>query len=76
MTSMIGLKQRSSFIVKILHMLDCLLVVLILWVLFNIYKIENWSVYYTYLAIGSFLLSFICLNSINLYRPWRGENYQ
>jgi putative colanic acid biosysnthesis UDP-glucose lipid carrier transferase len=75
MASIIGLKQRSSFLLNILHMLDCLLVVFILWVLFNIYKIDKWSELYTYLAVGSFVLSFICFNSVNLYRPWRGARF-
>jgi putative colanic acid biosynthesis UDP-glucose lipid carrier transferase len=75
MASTFGLQQRSSFLLKILHMLDCLLVVLILLLLFNIYRVEVWSEYYTYLAVGSFILSFICFNAVNLYRPWRGVRF-
>jgi exopolysaccharide biosynthesis polyprenyl glycosylphosphotransferase len=75
MASIIGLKQRSSFLLNILHMLDCFLVVFILFAIFNFYKIENWSKYYTYLAVGSFIISFFCFNSVNLYRPWRGEKF-
>jgi putative colanic acid biosysnthesis UDP-glucose lipid carrier transferase len=68
----IDLKQQSYFIIKILHLIDCFLAILILWILFIAYKIENWSEYYTYLAVGSFIICFISFNFVNLYRPWRG----
>lgn len=65
-------RESSPFIVEILHVLDCLIVVGILWLLANAYTIESWSEYYTYLALTSFVLSFFCFHSVKLYRPWRG----
>jgi exopolysaccharide biosynthesis polyprenyl glycosylphosphotransferase len=67
----INSREKSFFFVNILYILDCLLVVLILVGITLVY-IERWSEYYSYLAIGSFLLSLFIFKSIKLYRPWRG----
>ena len=67
----IHLREKSSFLLNILHILDCLLVVAMLWVLAKIHKVP-WSEAYSYLALVSFILSFASFFSVKLYRPWRG----
>ena len=64
-------REKSFFLIKMLHIFDCLLVVELLYVLTKIH-IATWSKYYSYLAICSFILSFFCFYSVKLYRPWRG----
>lgn len=67
----IYLREKSYFLINILHALDCLLVVVILWLIAKVHEVP-WSETYSYLAVGSFILSFVSFSSVNLYRPWRG----
>lgn len=67
----LNLRQRSSVIYKLLHLLDCSLVCGYLWLLIFLYKVP-WSRYYTWLECIVFILSFICFQSLQLYRSWRG----
>lgn len=71
MSLALNLKERSSFLIKILNAIDSLMVVSILWIFVNRHKIE-WTEYYSYLAVGSFIVSFFFFYSVKLYRPWRG----
>ncbi|MCW5212896.1 sugar transferase [Desulfobulbus sp. TB] len=66
-----NLRQRSSIIYKILHILDCFLACSYLWLLVYLYKVP-WSRYYTWLEIIVFFASFICFQYLQLYRSWRG----
>jgi exopolysaccharide biosynthesis polyprenyl glycosylphosphotransferase len=67
----IYLREKSSFLLNILHIFDCLLVVVMLWLLAKVHEVP-WSEAYLHLAVGSFILSFANFCSVNLYRPWRG----
>lgn len=69
-----NLRERSSIIYKVLHIIDCSLVSVFLWLLVTLYKVP-WSSYYTYLEIVIFVVSFICFQSFQMYRSWRGWKY-
>ena len=58
-------------LVKLLHILDSLLVVVMLWLSVEIHQVP-WSEFYYSLAVGSFILCFLSFYSVKLYRPWRG----
>lgn len=66
-----NLRQRSSIIYKLLHILDCSLVCGYLWLLVFLYKVP-WSRYYTWLEVVVFTLAFLCFQYLQLYRSWRG----
>jgi exopolysaccharide biosynthesis polyprenyl glycosylphosphotransferase len=66
-----NLRQRSSIIYKLLHLLDCSLVCGYLWLLVFLYNVP-WSRYYTWLEYIVFFLCFICFQYLQLYRSWRG----
>lgn len=69
-----NLRERSSFIYRILHVLDCSLVCGLLWVLVTWYRVP-WSQYYTWLELVVFVVSFISFQWFQLYRSWRGWKY-
>jgi exopolysaccharide biosynthesis polyprenyl glycosylphosphotransferase len=69
-----NLRERSSFIYRILHIIDCSLVCGFLWLLVMLYQVP-WSKYYTYLEIFVFFVSFISFHYFQLYRSWRGWKY-
>lgn len=69
-----NLRERSSFIYRILHVIDCSLVCGFLWFLVNIYQVP-WSPYYTWLEIFVFVVCFISFQYYQLYRSWRGWKY-
>lgn len=69
-----NLRERSSFIYRILHLLDCSLVCGFLWILVHLYRVP-WYVYYTYLEIIVFVVSFISFQSFQMYRSWRGWKF-
>jgi putative colanic acid biosynthesis UDP-glucose lipid carrier transferase len=64
-------RERSSFLLNLLHIVDCLLVVVMLWLSVKINPVP-WSEFYSSLALGSFILCFLSFYSVKLYRPWRG----
>jgi exopolysaccharide biosynthesis polyprenyl glycosylphosphotransferase len=66
-----NLRQRSSIIYKLLHILDCVLAGGYLALLVYLYNVP-WSPYYTWLEIVVFFVSFICFQYLQLYRSWRG----
>ncbi len=69
-----NLRERSSFIYKVLHLLDCSLVCGYLWLLVHLYRVP-WSPYYTRLEWIVFVTCYICFQSFQLYRSWRGWKY-
>lgn len=69
-----NLREQSSIVVRILHIIDCLLVVGYLWLLVNWYRVP-WSFYYTRLCIIAFVLCFLSFQSFQLYRSWRGWKF-
>ncbi|RUM41092.1 MAG: hypothetical protein DSY80_09340 [Desulfocapsa sp.] len=69
-----NLRERSSIIYKVLHLIDCAIVVLFLAILVRLYGIE-WNPYYTNLEIITFVLCFLSFDSFQLYRSWRGWKY-
>jgi exopolysaccharide biosynthesis polyprenyl glycosylphosphotransferase len=69
-----NLRERSSFIYRILHLLDCSLVCAVLWVLVHLYRVP-WNLYYTYLEVIAFVVCFVSFHSFQMYRSWRGWKY-
>ncbi|MDH3347011.1 MAG: sugar transferase [Desulfobulbaceae bacterium] len=69
-----NLRERSSLIYRILHIIDCSLVSLTLYALVKLYQVP-WNPYYNYLEILSFVLSFLSFHHYQLYRSWRGWKY-
>ncbi len=69
-----NLRERSSFIYRILHILDCSLVCGFLWALVKLYQVP-WSTYYTWLVVVAFVVSFLSFHSFQLYRSWRGWKF-
>jgi len=66
-----NLRERSSVIYKLLHILDCSLVCGFLWLLVQWYEVP-WSRYYNWLEGVTFVVSFISFQYFQLYRSWRG----
>jgi putative colanic acid biosynthesis UDP-glucose lipid carrier transferase len=69
-----NLREQSSLIARMLHLLDCCLAVGYLWTLVHWYRVP-WSPYYTRLVGITFVLCFISFQSFQLYRSWRGWKY-
>lgn len=69
-----NLREQSSLIARILHLLDSFLPVAYLWLLVAWYRVP-WSPFYTKLVIITFVLSFISFQSFQLYRSWRGWKF-
>ena len=69
-----NLREQSSLIVRLLHLLDCLLVVTYLWLLVSWYRVP-WSPFYTKLIGITFVACFISFQSFQLYRSWRGWKF-
>jgi exopolysaccharide biosynthesis polyprenyl glycosylphosphotransferase len=66
-----NLRQSSSSIYKVLHVLDCALVCGYLSLLVMWYNVP-WSRYYTWLEIIVFAVCSISFQYFQLYRSWRG----
>ena len=69
-----NLRERSSVIYRLLHILDCSLVCGFLWLLVQLYQVP-WSRYYTWLELVVFAVSFISFHYFQLYRSWRGWKF-
>ena len=69
-----NLRERSSVIYRLLHVLDCSLVCGFLWLLVHWYQVP-WSQYYNWLELVSFAVSFISFHYFQLYRSWRGWKF-
>ncbi|WP_417909867.1 sugar transferase [Candidatus Electronema sp. PJ] len=66
-----NLRQRTSSIYKLLHILDCSLVCGHLALLVLLYQVP-WSRYYTWLEFVVFTACFVSFHYFQLYRSWRG----
>ncbi len=69
-----NLRERSSVIYRLLHILDCSLVCGFLWLLVHWYNVP-WSRYYTWLEVVAFAVCFISFHYFQLYRSWRGWKF-
>jgi putative colanic acid biosysnthesis UDP-glucose lipid carrier transferase len=69
-----NLREQSSLMARVLHLIDCLLVAGYLWVLVTWYRVP-WSEYYTKLTVIVFALCFVSFQSFQLYRSWRGWKF-
>jgi exopolysaccharide biosynthesis polyprenyl glycosylphosphotransferase len=69
-----NLRERSSSIYRILHIIDCSLACIVLWLLVTLYKVP-WSNYYTTLEIIVFVISFVSFQFFQMYRSWRGWKF-
>ena len=69
-----NLREQSSIMARVLHLVDCLLVVGYLVLLVNWYRVP-WSIYYTRLTIITFILCLLLFQSFQLYRSWRGWKF-
>ena len=69
-----NLRERSSFIYRLLHLFDCALVCFFLWLCVTLYEVP-WSPYYTRLEWIVLVACFISFHSFQLYRSWRGWKY-
>ncbi|MGD9506662.1 MAG: sugar transferase [Syntrophobacteraceae bacterium] len=72
MSLKMSFREKSSFLVKILHAWDCITVVLLLFLMVWAYAVP-WSTHYSYLVTASFALCFATFYSFQLYRPWRSN---
>ena len=70
----LNLREQSSFICKLLSLVDCALVCGFLWALVHWYRVP-WNYYYTYLMWISLGLSLVTFQSFQLYRSWRGWKF-
>ncbi len=69
-----NLRERSSVIYRLLHVLDCSLVCAYLWLLVYLYRVP-WTYYYTRLEWIIFMVSFFSFHYFQLYRSWRGWKF-
>lgn len=70
----LNLREQSSLMARLLHFIDCLVVIGYLSLLVFWYRVP-WSPYYTRLVIITFVLAFISFQSFQLYRSWRGWKF-
>jgi putative colanic acid biosysnthesis UDP-glucose lipid carrier transferase len=69
-----NLRERSSFIYRILHIVDCGLACFFLWALVHLYGVP-WSHWYTRLLWIVLIACFVSFQFFQLYRSWRGWKY-
>lgn len=69
-----NLREQSSIMARILHLVDCLIVIGYLFALVNWYRVP-WSIYYSRLVVITFILCLITFQSFQLYRSWRGWKF-
>jgi len=69
-----NLREQSSIMARVLHLVDCLIVVGYLFVLVSWYRVP-WSIYYSRLTIITFILCLVSFQSFQLYRSWRGWKF-
>ena len=69
-----NLREQSSLMARLLHLVDCLVVVAYLTLLVFWYRVP-WSPYYNKLVVITFVLTFITFQSFQLYRSWRGWKF-
>jgi putative colanic acid biosysnthesis UDP-glucose lipid carrier transferase len=69
-----NLRERTSFIYRILHIIDCSLVCGFMWLLVRLYNVP-WSTYYSWFLVVIFVVCFLSFQYFQLYRSWRGWKY-
>ena len=69
-----NLREQSSAMVKILHLLDIVVVGGYLWLLLAWYQVP-WNFYYTRFVLITLALCLISFQSFQLYRSWRGWKF-
>lgn len=69
-----NLKEQSSIMARLLHVIDCLVVIGYMWLLLVWYRVP-WSPYYSKLALLTTFLCFVTFQSFQLYRSWRGWKF-
>ncbi len=69
-----NLREQSSIMARVLHLVDCLIVVGYLFALVSWYRVP-WSIYYSRLVVITFILCLITFQSFQLYRSWRGWKF-
>ena len=69
-----NLREQSSIMARVLHLVDCLIVIGYLFALVNWYRVP-WSIYYSRLVVITFILCLITFQSFQLYRSWRGWKF-
>lgn len=69
-----NLREQSSLMARVLHLVDCLLVIGYLWALTYWYRVP-WSIHYTRLTIICLVLCLFFFQSFQLYRSWRGWKF-
>lgn len=70
----LNLREQSSFITKLLNLVDCAIVCAFLWALVKWYRVP-WNYFYTDLIWVSFGLSVVSFQYFQLYRSWRGWKF-
>ena len=69
-----NLREQSSIMARLLHLVDCVVVVAYLWLLLVWYRVP-WTPYYTRFAIITVVLCLVTFQSFQLYRSWRGWKF-
>ncbi len=69
-----NLKEQSSIMARLLHIVDCGVVIGYLWLLLVWYRVP-WSAYYSRFAIICFVVCMVIFQSFQLYRSWRGWKF-
>ncbi len=69
-----NLREQSSIMARLLHLIDCAVVVAYLWILLIWYRVP-WSPYYTRLSVIVVVLCLVTFQSFQLYRSWRGWKF-
>lgn len=69
-----NLREQSSLMARLLHLVDCLLIVVYLWGLVHWFHVP-WSSWYTRLMVIAGVATFISFQSFQLYRSWRGWKF-
>ena len=69
-----NLREQSSIMARLLHVLDCAVVVGYLWMLLLWYRVP-WTPYYSRFAVITTILCLVTFQSFQLYRSWRGWKF-
>ena len=69
-----NLREQSSFICKLLNLVDCAIVCGFLWVLVHWYRVP-WNYFYTYLLWLSFGLSLVSFQYFSSIDPGEDGNF-
>lgn len=69
-----NLREQSSIMARILHIVDCVVVVVYLWGLLVWYRVP-WTPYYSRFAFITIVLCLVTFQSFQLYRSWRGWKF-